>query len=138
MILEGPYFIFYIITLVILLELYLFFGIYNLRKYFTLNKDKAPSDKKDFLPLIYGIFFICIFIERIIIVAFDIIIEFDKSNWTFENILKSILHFFLLKSCSEITSSSSFFTNLVGFDMSNGASHTQQAFSKLESERAHL
>jgi len=75
---------FYFTALSILLSCYFIFSLYLIRKYLNINKD---SEKKDYLPFTYAIAFIFFGVGRILMSIFDLIVEFQPSNRTLENIV---------------------------------------------------
>jgi len=84
MVIELIDWIFYFTALSFILGSYFIFGLFFIRKYFKVNKG---LEKKDQLPLVYGIGFFFFGLGRIFMTIFDLIVEFDISQGTFENIL---------------------------------------------------
>lgn len=61
------------------------FGLYFIKNYFNLNKKKA-SEEKEYLPLIYGLSFIFLCVGQLFLAIFNLITEFDPTNWSLNNI----------------------------------------------------
>jgi len=72
----------YIGILLLLLTAYIIISISQIRKYLKINKG---SDKKDYLPLTYGMAFLFMGLGRLILVIFDIVTEFNSINYNDSN-----------------------------------------------------
>ncbi len=81
MVLEFSHLIIFIVSLVSLLCLYLIVSLYFLRKYDNINKERV-SEQKDYFPMFYFLAFLALSIGRLFLAIFDVITEFDSSNYT--------------------------------------------------------
>ncbi|TFG21695.1 MAG: hypothetical protein EU533_05135 [Promethearchaeota archaeon] len=72
----------YIITAGIIFTFYIIFIILIIKKYIVINKG---LEKKDYLPLIYGLVFISLLIGRIFSMIFDITTDYNPANYTEED-----------------------------------------------------
>ena len=78
-------FIIYITVLIILLSLYITLGTYFLRKFYQKKKKQGTEVKTDYLYLVHGAAIILLGIGRLFLVIFDLITEFDSSNYAPNN-----------------------------------------------------
>jgi len=76
----------FIISLIALLSLYLIVSIYFLRKYLIINKERV-SEQKDYFPTFYFVAFMFLSIGRLFLAIFDVITEFNSSNYTLDNFI---------------------------------------------------
>jgi len=81
---ENQRILIHFITLGILMELYLVFGLYFIRKFLVLRKERKTEEIKDYKPLIYGLFYLLFFIGQIFISIFNFLTEFNTINVTIE------------------------------------------------------
>ena len=84
MVLEFTHLIFFIISLIALLSLFLMVSLFFLRKYLNINKERV-SEQKDYFPMFYFVAFLFLSIGRLFLAIFDVITEFDSSNYTLDN-----------------------------------------------------
>ena len=77
---ESVWFWPYIISAATIFFFYIVYIIIILRKYIEINK--GVEGKKDYLPLIYGLVFLSLFIGRIFSMIFDIITDYNPENYT--------------------------------------------------------
>ncbi|MHA1146776.1 MAG: hypothetical protein ACTSR8_00860 [Promethearchaeota archaeon] len=70
--------IFYLTALIFLLIMYVFFGVFSLRRYLN---EKESDRETAYLQLFYGLAFIFNGIGRFVLAIFDIITEFDAANY---------------------------------------------------------
>lgn len=84
MALEVSHLVLLIISLIALLCLYVIVSLFFLRKYLNINRERV-SEQKDYFPMFYFVAFLFLCIGRLFLAIFDIITEFDSSNYTLDN-----------------------------------------------------
>ena len=82
MVIDIPNFAIYYIILSLLFIIYAIISITQIRKYIKINQG---SEKKDYLPLTYGVTFIFVALGRVFLVIFDIITDFNVINYNETN-----------------------------------------------------